>query len=238
MKALLYGTVLQWRLEIRSRSLLITCYLVPLLFFLLMGGIFTAVMPEMKDTLIQTMTVMGVSMGAWIGYPPPLAETYASETRKVYQVNGAPRCLGLVTQFLSAWTHLLILCVILLLLAPAIFDAALPEDLAAFFGGLLIYTAGSLGLGSVLGLAVKSPSRLTMIAQLIFLPSLMLSGIMFPSAFLPDYFQKLGEIYPATWGYRLLLNGGLAWENLWYFAVLCVLAAGVLAVLLWRKREE
>ena len=67
MNGFLYGIVLQWRLDIRSRALLVTCYLVPLAFFLLMGGIFTSVMPEMKNTLIQSMIVMSVSMGACLG---------------------------------------------------------------------------------------------------------------------------------------------------------------------------
>ena len=46
MNGFLYGIALQWRLDIRSRALLVTCYLVPLAFFLLMGGIFTSVMPK------------------------------------------------------------------------------------------------------------------------------------------------------------------------------------------------
>ena len=74
MKAFLYGTALQWRLDLRSKSLLITCYVVPLLFYALMGGIFTSINPESKATLIQSMTVMGVSMGALIGLPPSLVE--------------------------------------------------------------------------------------------------------------------------------------------------------------------
>ena len=53
MKAFLYGTALQWRLDLRSKSLLITCYVVPLLFYALMGGIFTSINPESKATLIQ-----------------------------------------------------------------------------------------------------------------------------------------------------------------------------------------
>ena len=67
MKALLYGIALQWKLDIRSKTLLITCYMVPLLFFAIMGGIFTSIMPESKDTLVPAMTVMGASMGALIG---------------------------------------------------------------------------------------------------------------------------------------------------------------------------
>ena len=52
MNGFLYGVALQWKLDIRSKSLLVTCYIVPLLFFVLMGGIFTAVMPGAGKTLI------------------------------------------------------------------------------------------------------------------------------------------------------------------------------------------
>ena len=85
MKALLYGIALQWKLDIRSKTLLITCYMVPLLFFAIMGGIFTSIMPESKDTLVPAMTVMGASMGALIGLPPSLVEIYGSGMKKVYK---------------------------------------------------------------------------------------------------------------------------------------------------------
>ena len=64
MKGFCYAAALQFRLDIRSKALLITCYLVPLLFFGLMGGIFTSLDPNAKSTLLPSMTVMGVSMGA------------------------------------------------------------------------------------------------------------------------------------------------------------------------------
>ena len=102
MNGFLYGLALQWRLDIRSRTLLVTCYLVPLVFFLLMGGIFTSVMPEMKSTLISSMIVMSVSMGALIGLPPSLLETYGSDVKQMYKANGVPVYLGLVTMTFSA----------------------------------------------------------------------------------------------------------------------------------------
>ena len=48
MNAFLYGLALQWKLDLRSKTLLITCYLVPLLFFVMMGGIFTAILPGQR----------------------------------------------------------------------------------------------------------------------------------------------------------------------------------------------
>ena len=107
MSAFLYGAALQWKLDIRSKALLITCYLVPLLFFAVMGGIFTSLMPEAKSTLIQSMTVMGVSMGALVGLPPSLTEIYGSDIKKVYKANGVPLYLGLFTISLSAFLHLM-----------------------------------------------------------------------------------------------------------------------------------
>ena len=88
MKGFLYSLALQWKLDIRSKSLLVTYYIVPLIFFLLMGGIFTSVIPDMGSTLIQSMIVMSVSMGAFLGLPPSLIETYGSDIKKIYKANG------------------------------------------------------------------------------------------------------------------------------------------------------
>ena len=95
MGAFIYGVSLQWKLDIRSKTLLITCYIVPLLFFGIMGGIFTSVIPGAGDTLIQSMTVFGVTMGARIGLPPSLVEIYGSDIKKVYLANGVPLYLGI-----------------------------------------------------------------------------------------------------------------------------------------------
>ena len=238
MSGFLYGVALQWKLDIRSKSLLVTCYIVPLIFFLLMGGIFTSVMPEMGSTLIQSMTVMSVSMGAFIGLPPSLTETYGSDIKKVYKANGVPVCSGLVAMFLSAFVHLMITCVVIVLLAPILFEAALPAQLPFFFLALAIYTIVSLSIGSVLGLTVKNQAKLTMTAQLVFLPSIMLSGIMFPIDLLPVFLEATGRFFPASWGYRLMLDNGFCFENLWYLILVFFTAVIVCGMLLKKQKSK
>lgn len=238
MNGFLYGAALQWKLDIRSKSLLVTCYIVPLIFFLLMGGIFTSVMPEMRSTLIQSMIVMSVSMGAFIGLPPSLIETYGSDVKKVYKANGVPIYLGIVTMFLSAFVHLMISCVIILLLAPILFEAALPAQLPFFFLALAIYIIVSLSIGSILGLAAKNQAKLTMVAQLVFLPSIMLSGIMFPIELLPDFLETIGRIFPASWGYRLMLDNGFCLENSWYLIVIFFIAISVCGIMMKKQKVK
>lgn len=238
MNAFLYGVALQWKLDIRSKSLFVTYYIVPLIFFLLMGGIFTSVMPEMGSTLIQSMVIMSVSMGAFIGLPPSLIETYGSGIKKVYKANGVPIYLGLVTMFISAFVHLMITCIVIVLLAPVLFEATLPTKLPFFFLALAIYIIVSLSIGSVLGLLVKNQAKLTMIAQLVFLPSIMLSGIMFPIDLLPDFLEAIGRIFPASWGYRSMLDNGFCFENLWYPMVIFFTAVIVCGIVLKKQKAN
>lgn len=237
MKGFLYSLALQWKLDIRSKSLLVTYYIVPLIFFLLMGGIFTSVMPEMGSTLIQSMIVMSVSMGAFLGLPASLIETYGSDIKKIYKANGVPIHLGLVTMLLSAFVHLIMTCLVILLLAPILFKSSLPSQLPLFFLALGIFIFVSLSIGSILGLTVKNQAKLTMIAQLVFLPSIMLSGIMFPISLLPDFLQVIGHVFPAYWGYRLMLDYGFGLENLWYLILVSCIAI-ISSILLLNKQKS
>ena len=237
MSAFLYGVSLQWKLDIRSKTLLITCYIVPLLFFAVMGGIFTSVMPEARYTLIQSMTVFGVTMGALIGLPPSLVEIYSSDIKKVYKANGVPLYLGLVLTNISAYIHLFIMSIILYIAAPLAFNAEMPENPVLYFASLAIFIAVSLSIASIIGLAVKDQAKTSMVSIIIFLPSIMLSGIMFPIELLPKAFEMVGKIFPASWGYKVMADSTFQLENLLPLIVILILAICVCGILL-RKVDK
>ncbi len=237
MGAFLYGIFLQWKLDIRSKTLLITCYIVPLLFFAIMGGIFTSVMPEARYTLIQSMTVFGVTMGALIGLPPSLVEIYSSDIKKVYKANGVPLYLGLVLTNISAYIHLFIMSIILYIAAPIAFNAEIPENPALYFASLAIFIAVSLSIASIIGLVVKDQAKTSMVSIIIFLPSIMLSGIMFPIELLPKAFEAIGKIFPATWGYKVMTDSVFQLENLLPLVVILILAICACGILL-RKVDK
>ena len=227
MKALFYGIALQFKLDIRSKSMLITCYLVPLVFFLFMGGVFTSIDPTSAQTLISSMTIFTITMSALMGLPPALAEIYGTDIRKVYKANGAPIWFGVVTQFVSSFIHTLIVCLIIFGVSPLIFKAELPVNILWYFLSLILLLAVTLAIGCIFGLLIKQQAKLTMVAMIIFLPSIMLSGIMFPANMLPAFMQYLGYAFPATIAFKTMT----AFE-VWYlpvllaeFAVLCTVIA-------------
>ena len=235
MSAFLYGTALQWKLDFRKQDVIISFYLIPLVMFAVMGGVLTSIMPDMQDTVIQSMTIFGVSMGAFNGLPSSLVQIYGSDIKNVYKANGVPLSMGVITHFISAFIHLFIMSMIIFFVAPLLFDAALPANLPLYFGSLALFIAASISIGSTLGVWIKDHAKVSMIAQLFFLPSVMLSGIMMPAEVLPNVFSTIGRAVPATWG-KLLMSSDVF--NLGYFLPLIgmfAVAALACAVALSRK---
>lgn len=226
MKAFLYGVGLQFKMDIRSKTMLITCYLVPLVFFFFMSGIFTSIDPSAINTLIPSMSVFVITMSALIGLPPSLGEVYGGEVKKVYKANGVPLSLGVITQFISSFIHTLIVCLIVFAVAPFMFKAKLPANLPLYFCSLVALLCVTLAIGCIIGLLVKTQAKQTMVAMIIFLPSVMLSGIMFPATMLPDFMQYLAYIFPATIGFQAMTDLAI-----WHLPVLAILFAAFCAVI-------
>ena len=233
MRGLLYGICLQFRFDIRSKSMLITCYLVPLVFFFFMSGIFTSVDPTATETLISSMTVFIITMSALMGLPPALAEIYGTDIKKVYKANGAPIWFGIITQFISSFIHTIIVCLIIFAVSPLVFKAELPSELPWYFLSLIALLAVTLAIGCIIGLLFKQQAKLTMIAMIVFLPSVMLSGTMFPADMLPQFMQYIAYALPATIAFKAMTS-----FQVWHIPVLLaefIVLCGVITLLLKLK---
>lgn len=225
MGAFLYGIVLQWKLDIRDRGIWVTYYMVPFVFFLFMGGIFTSILPGAQETLIQSMTVFGVTMGGVLGTPASLTQIYGSEIKKAYRVGSVPLWTAAVNNFMSGLIHLFIISMMIFFTAPILFDAVIPSHLFTYFFFLFFLIISSLSIGTVFGLFVKNSSKLPIVTQSVFLPSIMLSGIMFPSNLLPRFLQYLGKLFPATWGFQGMCSQKIEMRLLFpIFVILAVLS--------------
>ena len=159
---------------------------------------------------------------------------YSSDIKKVYKANGVPLYLGLALTNISAYIHLFLMSIILYIAAPLVFDAEIPENPGRYFISLAIFIAVSLSIASIIGLAVKDQAKTSMFSIIVFLPSIMLSGIMFPVELLPKTFETIGKLFPATWGYKLMAENVFKVESLLPLLLLFVLAAVVCSILLRR----
>jgi ABC-2 type transport system permease protein len=234
MGAFLYSVLIQWKLDLRNKGILLTYYVVPLVFFGFMGGIFTSITPDAKDTLIQSMSIFGVTMGAILGAPIPISETYGSELKKAYQIGGIPLFIPVINNLISAFVHLFIMSTIIYFIAPVAFDAAVPVNTIMYFIMLAVFIVTSLSIGVILGLTIKTTSKLTMVSQFIFLPSLMLSGIMFPAKMLPKPLEIAGKIFPATWGFEMMKASSMEFKIMLPLLIIIIICA---STSVWRIKK-
>lgn len=198
MKAFLVELGIQFRIDFREKGVLLTFYIVPLLFYLVMGYVFAAINPEAKATLAASMAIFASTMGAILGIPGPIVKMRESGVLRAYRVSGIPGWSVLLVQGISSFLHLLIVASIILITAPLFFGAQIPVNLFGYALVLAVLLLTNISLGLLIGTISKSQSAATMLGQIIFLPSLMLGGIMFPASMLPEPLRLVGKAFPAT----------------------------------------
>lgn len=188
----------EFRSGIRNRSLLLLNYLFPLAFYLLMGFVMPGLNPMFLEVLVPAMVIFAVLSAALLGLPDPLVAARDSGIFRSYKINGVPKISLLLIPALTTALHTTIVAALITLSAPLLFDAPLPVN---WLNYVLVYLVGLFaccGLGVLIGV-VSPNSRVTiLLSQLVFLPSMLIGGLMLPFAMLPRAAQAVGMLLPST----------------------------------------
>ena len=119
----------------------------------------------------------------------------------------------------------------------------------AIHGSFWVYAAAvcacvppSLGLGLILTAEARNQAQALHLTFLVWLPSIMLSGFIFPRNNMPQGLQWFSMLLPTTWSVQLVRGvvlRGANWTDLWSeFAVLLALGAGYLAAGAWHLNRR
>lgn len=98
----------------------------------------------------------------------------------------------------------LIQVLIILGLGYAIFDVPINGSLSQILFGTLLFISASLTLGLVISTIAKTQLQAMQMTIFILLPSILLSGFMFPYEGMPVIAQWIAEVLPATHFMRLI----------------------------------
>jgi ABC-2 type transport system permease protein len=130
---------------------------------------------------------------------------------------------------------------LILIAAKLLFAVPMLGSLALLSACLIVFIAANLSVGFTFSTLAKNQLQAMQMTFFFFLPSLLLSGFMFPFRGMPVWAQALGEVFPLTHFLRIvrgiLLKGNSVAEilpELWPIALFLLLAA---AVALKRYRE-
>lgn len=88
--------------------------------------------------------------------------------------------------------------VIILIAARTIFGVPFAGSLVLLVSGIAIFVVANLALGFTFSTIAKSQMQAMQLTFFFFLPSLLLSGFMFPFRGMPIWAQIIGEVFPLT----------------------------------------
>jgi ABC-2 type transport system permease protein len=231
MRAFLNHFTFEFRTGIRNKTLLLMNYLFPLGFFLMMGFIMAEINPPFRQDIIPAMVVFGILAATLLGIPDPLVNARENGIFRSYKINGIPSLSILVIPALTTILHLTIVSIIITITAPMLFQAPLPVNWINFILIFFALTFACAGISVLIGV-VSPSSRMTVLwSQLIFVPSMLLGGLMLPYSMLPDIAGKFAQLLPAT--HAMNAFNGLAMGREAAFSpwgsVIILVASGLLA---------
>ena len=154
------------------------------------------IVPGLLGVILQLTMVMMTAMAL-------TRETERGTMENLLSMPATPLeiMLGKVLPYLAVGA---VQVVVVLVAARAIFGVPFVGALPLLLGGILLFVLALVILGYLISTAARTQMQAMQLTFFFFLPSLMLSGFMFPFRGMPGWAQVLGEIFPLTHFLRLI----------------------------------
>lgn len=231
MNAFANHLAFEFRTGVRNKQLLLMNYLFPLGFYLMMGFVMPVINPLFLETMIPAMVVFAILAATFLGLPDPLVSAREAGIFRSYKINGVPSLSILAIPALTTMMHLVIVAVLITASAPLLFDVPLPVNWLNYVIAFVALAFACAGMSVLIGVVSPSTRMTVLWSQLIFIPSMLLAGLMLPYSMLPAATGKVAQLLPAT--HAMNAFNGLAMGKTADFApwgsITVLLASGLLA---------
>lgn len=231
MTAFLNHFAFEFKTGLRNSSMLFLNYLFPLGFYVLMGVIMTQINPLFQDTMIPAMIIFSVLASALLGLPSSLVDAREAGIYRSFKINGVPALSIVTIPLLTTMFHGMITAALVALTAGPLFGGATPTNwlYLAWLTLLTAFTCSAIGV--LIGVVSANNRAATILGQLIFLPSMLIGGMMMPLSILPESVRPFAGLLPTA--HAMQAFEGLAYGREMVFSPvaspLILLTSGLLA---------
>ncbi len=226
MKAFTCHLQFEFFTGLRNKGLLMMYYLMPLGFYALMGTVMSELNPFFRDMAIPSMVAFAILTGTIMGLPTPLVEAREKGIFRNYRVHGVPALNIMLIPAITAGLHLALVALVITFSAPMLFSAPLPENWIQFFLGAFSFLVAGSGLGVLIGVVASNNRISLLLAQLVYIPAMLLGGLMVPVEQLPGFIGGVSRIFPTTYAMEVMRAWG------WGEPALGISPAGSILVLI------
>lgn len=168
------------------------------------------IVPGLLGVILSMTLVMMTSLGVTREYERGTMESLLATPARPIEV-----MIGKLTPYVAVG---LIQTVVILALAKALFAVPMAGGWLALSLGVLLFIVGSLALGFLISTMARTQLQAMQMSFFYIMPSILLSGFMFPFRGMPAWAQALGVVIPVTHFLRVVrgaLLKGLDLAQLW-----------------------
>ena len=184
------------------------------------------IVPGLLGVILSMTLVMMTSLGVTREYERGTMESLLATPARPIEV-----MIGKLTPYVAVGV---IQTVVILVLAKALFAVPMAGGWLALSAGVILFIVGSLSLGFLISTLARTQLQAMQMSFFYIMPSILLSGFMFPFRGMPAWAQALGSLIPVTHFLRVvrgaLLKGlGFAemWTSLSALGLFVIIVAGV-----------
>ena len=204
---------LELKVGIRNPGLQFMLHLFPIGFVTLMGLVMVELNPVFKDTMTASMPIFGLMVGPLLALPPMIVEQREQGVFRSYRVHGLPSLAVATIPGIAFFVHTLALSIVLTVMCVFLFGGAAPISWIGFILALVPIGLVFCSLGLVIGVVSSSNRTATVLSQAIFLPSMLIGGLMVPASVLPEKLQTAAYLLPSSHAMEFLFDLGWGMQD-------------------------
>jgi len=197
----------EFKAAVRDRSHLFMNYLFPLLFFALVSAFMTRMDGTFRNRVIPAMAVFALMCSCLLSMPPNLVGSRLNGMLRSYRIYGVPSWTAIAAPALSNLGHMAIVTLVIAATATLTLGAPMPADPALFCAAWLASAAALAGLGALVAVVSRTGRMAILVAQVVYIPSIMLGGLMMPQSALPPALGQVALLLPASHAMRAFAGG-------------------------------
>jgi ABC-2 type transport system permease protein len=201
----------EFKTGLRNPHQLLLNYFFPLGFYAMMGLVMTQINPGFTETMVPAMVVFAIMAGTILGLPSPLVESREAGIYRSFKINGVPAISILAIPVLTTIFHVLIASAIIVLTATPLFKGVAPIQWGAFALVAVVTAFACSAIGALIGVVSANSQATVLWSQLIFLPSMLIGGLMLPLSLLPKAVLPFSALLPTSHAMQAFL--GLAYDQ-------------------------
>lgn len=233
------------RLMVRDRSVLVFSYMFPLVFFFLFAQVYDARQSAAVMAQVFSMVlVIGVLGNGFFG--AGMRSIQDRETNVLRRFKVAPIGPGpiIVSALVSGLISFLPTILLFLLFSSAIYHMPVPPNVVSMVIFVSIAVLAFRSMGTIIAATVNSAQEGGILAQVLYLPMMFLSGATFPISIMPHWVQTIAQFMPATYLFQgmqsiMIAGQGLGANLVPIAGLLITLVVGFfVAVKLFRWEKE